>query len=1089
MSLFLADNTFANMEELVQFLINSGWTAETATKSARAKVPYFKIFSRVIDNPIGTRNPMGNETQNTNKFFENGQSHNNTPSLLCDGHEKSSINREKITGSDSAMGAQIQSLTPAPKNAESCSNNLPISDLEDIRSISRMRLNTDSFVIAFDSEFYYNNNGARLIISWQFAFVLPDQPDKIHQLVFCSLTGERLSMEYMLSWLFAHYQLDGAFGNANFCAYEYKKASRWIYHIEKKNKDDSISLKYYYAHDLDEAISKSNWKIRSDSHDYDDIIQKYGITLHTDEHGSYVLERDLLSTLRHKDNNNNNWVYKKAELKKTDLNGKQIVDYSGFVNGYVYDFGDFKKYAIPVTLLCHSGKADITAIENEFEDIIVRLSDVQGGFVTLSPFHMRINSFSDYWKFYPLVISVRDTMCFAPAKLKKLADLGNAIKVPKIDVSDSDKNNMHDYLIREPAAFFEYAVNDSVITLLYAAELWGYNKAMPVTVSSAAVKAAVPVICGYLGFEYDGSKSAKEMYNKKFRGLHTVKKGLTHLPEKAAFLQNTALEPVNDKARILQTYAQQAYKGGYNCSCKIGYYTEATYDYDLENAYPTCMSLVPDVNWEGAVIVNEIIYRNIMLQDFHSPFDLMFGYVKFRFPENVKYPCIPVSVDGCMVFPRSSEGLDGVYACAPEIYLALCLGAEVYAEHVYIGEYRYNPDGSVSHSLFAAVRQLVNDRNLAKQKFGEKSLMDNLLKTAASSLYGKTAQDLIDKETWNAFYDRMENIGASAITSPIHACLTTAGVRCCLLAAMNRLHMLGYVTYSCTTDGFISNATENVVTNLDLFGFADLFKSARVALVNDPTMWAVKHHQSDLLNITTRGNVSLSPKGVCAHNSFVTGFTPDSYEDRLTFMTSVLDRNSRITCHNNTWTKFRQLAARQNRQDFAVSTQERALSMDFDLKRKPVKSSFITVYPVIVGRRFEIANFDTEPYDTVAEYKHYKNAAKSAVVLRTSAHWDLFFAKVSEIKVTQRHIKDLEWSKLFTCIMGYRLGLWDISYLNTEGLSVADKLSWINSFNKSKKQFTETDWKNCRRQNRQSQMLEYTFIKDMLEVMQIETAA
>ncbi len=91
-------------------------------------------------------------------------------------------------------------------------------------------------------------------------------------------------------------------------------------------------------------------------------------------------------------------------------------------------------------------------------------------------------------------------------------------------------------------------------------------------------------------------------------------------------------------------------------------------------------------------------------------------------------------------------------------------------------------------------------------------------------------------------------LGASAITSPIHACLTTAGVRCCLLAAMNQMHMLGYVTYSCTTDGFISNATENVVTNLDLFGFADLFESARVALVNDPTMWAVKHHQSDLLN-------------------------------------------------------------------------------------------------------------------------------------------------------------------------------------------------------------------------------------------------
>ena len=1087
MTSFRADSTLANAGQLEQALKTAGWKVETAAKSGRAAEPLYKIYTRVIDNPLKAKTSIrGNVTQNAISGGQNGSSCNSDHPLLHDGVEKSPKNGDKNTGSNSPMGAQIQTLTPNSQMVLGAVGGVaPVSKLEDITSISRMRLNVDSFVIAYDSEFYYDSTGERLILTWQFVFVLPDLPDKIQEVVFCSVGGERLTLEYMLSWVLSRYSLDGIFGNADFHAYDFKSTRRWVYHIERQNKDGSLSLKSYLAKSLDEAISKSKCVVRWDSPERDVFIRNTGIPVYSDNLGSFVWESDLLKTLRHKDVRNN-WVYQKAEPNKTAPNGIKFVDYSGFVNGYVNDFCEFNKYALPVTLLCHAGKADITALEQDFTDVLPKLSDVQGGLVTLTEFYIHSTAFEQYWKFYPLVTCVRDTMCFAPAKQKKLANLGDTIGVQKLDVSAADKNNMLGYLLREPVNFMEYAINDSVITLLYAAELWGYNKAMPVTVSGAAVKAAVPVICEYFGFFYDDSKTAREQYNMTFRGLHTVKKGLSTIPDKAAFLENTALEPVSDNARILQTYAKQAYKGGYNGSSKIGYFTEPTFDYDLENAYPTCMSLVPDVNWDGAVIANEIVRRKIIRQDFHTPFDLMFGYVKFKFPDSVKYPCIPVSVNGSMVFPRSSDGLNGVYASAPEIYLALCLGAEVYAEHVYIGEFRYNSDGTVSRSLLAAVQQFVTDRDLAKQSFGKKSLPDNLLKTAVNSLYGKTAQDLIDKETWNAFLDKMENIGGSALTSPTHACLTTAGVRCCLLAAMNQLHNIGYDVYSVTTDGFISNAPENVVTGLDLYGFAALFQAARVALVNDPTMWAVKHHQNDLLNITTRGNVSLSPDGVCAHNSFVTGFIPDSYEDRLAFMTAVLDRNGRITCHNSTWTKFRQLAARDKRQDFSVRTQDRALSMDFDMKRKPVKSSFSTVYPVIENQQFEIANFDTEPYETVSEYEHYKNAAKSSVVLRTAANWDLFFAKVSGVKTGQRHITDLDWSILFTCIMGYRLGLWDIPYLNTKGLSVADKVAWINKFNNSKKQFTETDWKNSRRQNRQSQMIDSSLIQNMLQAMQAE---
>lgn len=205
------------------------------------------------------------------------------------------------------------------------------------------------------------------------------------------------------------------------------------------------------------------------------------------------------------------------------------------------------------------------------------------------------------------------------------------------------------------------------------------------------------------------------------------------------------------------------------------------------------MCLVPDVDWCNSVVIQREIYnRPIILQDFRTPFDPMFGYIRFRFPESVKYPCIPVSVEGCLIFPQSSEGLDGVYASGPEIYLVLRLGAEITAVRVYVGTVLVDDDLQISHSLYHTVKQLVVDRKCVQDTIGKGTIPDFLLKTAVTSLYGKTAQDVVEKSSWDAYKEIMQNIGGSRITSPVHACLTTAGVRCCLIAAMNQLNTLDY---------------------------------------------------------------------------------------------------------------------------------------------------------------------------------------------------------------------------------------------------------------------------------------------------------
>lgn len=1058
---FLADTTLTSEQDLIDKLVQAGWEySKEYVSEPRADhdTKYVGVFRRKIPHPkistLCTKKETNScaKSQLTEDTFSPDFVTENF-SVTRGGHA-SGVKPQFSQGGESPYGCPIVGAAPdlGVSNAptDSPCGFLPPA-LSDILSINRMRQDGDALVLALDTEFYYLSEDVRSILTWQIAFIEPNRPDFVQELVFASTDGERLTVSFLLSWIIEHYDLSALYP-ADFDTFDFRKTRRWVYHTVNDNG----------AVVTHEALSPSEaW-----------------------EKSTLDGEREVLAQSMPP------YAVHKAKPNAVSENGVKYVDKSRIVDGYVNNFGEFNRLALPVYLLCHAGKADLSALCQKWsDDFMPRLSDVQGGLVALSDFFLHPPAIKQYWKFRPVNLTVRDTMCYAPAGQKSLAALGKTIGVPKLDVSETDKNNMLDYLRREPVKFFEYAINDSVIALCFAGELWGYNTNMPVTVSGAAVKAAVPVISEYLGIPADGSKNAREAYNKAFRGLHTVKKGLSVMPEKAGFIENTSLEPVSDKARILQTYAKQAYKGGYNGSIIIGKYDgELTHDFDLENAYPTCMALVPDVNWSGEVIVDEIVNRKITRQHFHTPFDLMFGYIKFKFPKSVKFPCIPVSVNGSMVFPRSSDGLDGVYASAPEIYLALCLGAEIWAEHVYIGEYLYNEDGSVSRSLLAAVKQLVNDRTLAQKSFGKKSLPDLLLKTGVNSLYGKTAQDLIDKETWNAFLDRMDNIGGSAMTSPTHACLTTAGVRCVLLAAMNELHSLGYKTYSVTTDGFISNAPEDVLNSLNLFGFSAYFRSARQALVGSDEMWAEKHHQTDLLNFTTRGNVSLSEHGVCAHNSFVTGFDKDSYEDRLALMTVVLGRTGRCHCFNKTWTKFRKLAARQARADFAVTERGRALSMDFDLKRKPVKSSMETVFPVVEGEQFEIVNFDTEPYETVSEYQQYKTASKSCRCLRTDKDWALFFAKAERTdKGGVRQLTDLDWTILFTCVMGYRLGLWDIPYLNTEGLTVKDKIAWINQFNKSKKKFTENTWKDCRKQNRASQMLDRTLIVEVLTAMQTWT--
>ena len=885
------------------------------------------------------------------------------------------------------MGIQKGGLTPTPASADLP----PLADFENYPSLKAARPDSPCILVGYDSEWENLASCMRYMLSWQFAVVWNSRMIEI-----CFLKGgeRNLSLDIALGFVLDYLGVPSV---------DVRKIRRYAYCSVWQDSKPVVTV----TDSLNEARNNCCYVYRGG-------IVDNGFT------------HELISDMDDR------------------CVKKSLRDWS-----YFHTFLDYKAVeSINVTLLCHAGKVDLTGL-SEVSYLLKHLTEIQGGLVSLQPVRMAPASLkkASHKYVYPVSLSVADTMCHAPARMKKLADLGNVVGIHKVDIPASQKAHMLGFLESDPAGFLEYASTDSVVTLMYASALYGYNNCPAVTVTSAAAKVMKGDIMQYLNIDTNDTSG----FDRVYRGLEKVSHGKCALADRPGFCENTSLEPVSEDANRIQDFCSKAYHGGYNACCEVGYFPENTYDFDLQNAYPTAMCLVPDIDWEKPIRFH-IKDEKLDIRTFHmsggiyNPIMPFVCYCRFRFPDNIKYPCIPVNVDGIPVYPRSSDGLDGVYVAGPYIYLALMLGADIYCQYGYVLNSRLASDMCESRSLSYAVKQLVQDRNRAKSEHGKKSLEELILKTMVNAGYGKTAQNVVKKHTWSAYKDMMEDLGCSAITNPVSAMMTTAIVQCVLLASQNQLHNLGYMSCSITTDGFISDCPYDVLASLDLYGFRQPMEQARLFLTDrkNAELWETKHHQDDLVNFTTRGNVSLLPYGVCAHNSAKSGYKSDSYEDRYWLMTQVLSRTGTIDCTDAEWASFKDIV--QGKTDFRINTVTRHLHMDFDLKRKPVRGSFSTDHPVIDGITYEIAHFDTEPYVDIAEFRLYRKKKALFDCLRTEDEWKKFFAKV-DTDGCGCIVKDLEWSILASVIMGYRAGRWNIPAL--EGKTVVEKCTWINQHNDS----------------------------------------
>lgn len=129
------------------------------------------------------------------------------------------------------------------------------------------------------------------------------------------------------------------------------------------------------------------------------------------------------------------------------------------------------------------------------------------------------------------------------------------------------------------------------------------------------------------------------------------------------------------------------------------------------------------------------LYTTENVYDF-DPATLGYARIEFTFPQGTRFPCLPVRSGSSMIFPLAGE----TYCCAPEIYLANQMGAELRIKRGVIV-----PDDK-SVRPFHAFVQFAAD----KRKGYAKGTLENLMwKELANSLYGKTAQGLRNRRCFN----------------------------------------------------------------------------------------------------------------------------------------------------------------------------------------------------------------------------------------------------------------------------------------------------------------------------------------------------
>lgn len=380
-------------------------------------------------------------------------------------------------------------------------------------------------------------------------------------------------------------------------------------------------------------------------------------------------------------------------------------------------------------------------------------------------------------------VGIRDTFLLAPSTSKSLDALGELIGSHKLSLSDDELKRM-DVLRREDLQRFkDYSQMDSRIALEFSeriadlSEVFGKERYIPTTLTSLGV-VFLKQLWKDAGFD-ELKILGKEKITGSFRHWKTGKHG-----KKTVRVSNT-------QRHLFAPLATECYHGGRNEQYFFGAGVVGNWtDYDLPNAYPTGMSQLGTPKWDELRLSTDV--------EELSRHRLSFAQVEFKHPEGIRFPVLPVRGDNSVLFPM--EGTS--FCCGPEILLARSLGVEMKVLlGVIIPEEEEKPFGKY-------LRHCFEKRDEAKKQGNE--VLNQLWKELANSMYGKLAQGLRKRTVYSIEKGGSEDLPECSITTPFYAAFTTSFCRAVLGEILNKLPSSVSVC-SCTTDGFLSNASDEEI--------------------------------------------------------------------------------------------------------------------------------------------------------------------------------------------------------------------------------------------------------------------------------------
>ncbi len=489
------------------------------------------------------------------------------------------------------------------------------------------------------------------------------------------------------------------------------------------------------------------------------------------------------------------------------------------------------QFPADIFLVGHFTRADIPAFA-DFQELTKSTSAVRSTFVSTDtnvPLDIPVEDGE-----IPIRINLRDTILLTPQSSKSLKALGELVGVKKVELS-ADRNiykqmirNMDRLRSENWPLFKEYALTDAVICVRYMEKvieqyksITGKNK-VPITLTSIGIDLMLQSweADGLDANQILGKEIVKRSYYDSKRGRYVTKKELVDFKE------------IHREV----SFVNECYHGGRNEQFWFGPgFDDNWSDFDLSSAYPTAMSLIGKPDWQAINDCKEV--------DAYTATTLGFVEVRFEFPEGTRFPCLPVRTEHGLIFPMKGES----YCSAPELVVAKSLGAKLEILHGVI------VPTDPSEKVFGIfIKDCLEKRN----SVGKNTLQGLFWKEISNSTYGKTAQGLKEKRVYDLRDRDTKSLPPSQITNAFFAAFITSFTRALLAEIMNAIPASRMI-FSCTTDGFITNMTdeEAIVCQSGLLG--SIYSEQRLLLSGQSSVLEKKHAIACPLGWRTRGQATL----------------------------------------------------------------------------------------------------------------------------------------------------------------------------------------------------------------------------------------